>query len=159
MAESESTNLARDTYSRSRALKIPAPDSKKKRVRYRGVPPLPTFDVYTLPLRARLTREEAAAVLRPSTACLENWQRIPRMHCSGNSSEAVFFTPSPLSAPSLASLRRKRRSLRLPTSLPIVRATQPLHRPRAGKRNRKSSTCRRKGNAGHARGGDRAEAL
>jgi DNA-binding transcriptional regulator YiaG len=51
-----------------------APQSKPK-YRDRGVPPLPTFDIDALADGQGLTEREAAAVLRRSLSCLQNWRQ------------------------------------------------------------------------------------
>jgi hypothetical protein len=50
---------------------------KPRPKRFRGVPPLPDFDIDTLPPSTRLNETEVASVLRRSKACLENWRRQP----------------------------------------------------------------------------------
>lgn len=88
-------DVARDREQRSRPLvpntrrKIKTSKSgkplaeiqrKKKRERFRGVPPLPTFDIDTLAPGTFLTETEVAALLRRSTACLENWRLMDTEH-------------------------------------------------------------------------------
>jgi hypothetical protein len=55
-------------------------ERKKKRERFRGVPPPPTFDIDTLAPGTFLTETEVAALLRRSTACLENWRLMDTEH-------------------------------------------------------------------------------
>jgi hypothetical protein len=50
---------------------------KKKRKRFRGIPPPLTFDLNTLPGSTLLDVPETAAACRRSTACLENWRQDP----------------------------------------------------------------------------------
>jgi hypothetical protein len=50
---------------------------KKKRVRYRGVPPPFRFDINVLPDSTRLTPVEVAAILRRTPSALENWRTNP----------------------------------------------------------------------------------
>jgi hypothetical protein len=50
---------------------------KPRPKRFRGIPPLPTFDIDKLPPSTRLTEAETAAVLRRSKSCLEGWRKQP----------------------------------------------------------------------------------
>jgi hypothetical protein len=50
---------------------------KKRRVRFRGVPPPLTFDLDALPASTKLAATETAAAVRRSTAALENWRTDP----------------------------------------------------------------------------------
>ncbi|WP_338830231.1 hypothetical protein [Bradyrhizobium sp. 27S5] len=53
---------------------------KKKRERNRGVPPLPTFDLYKLAPHQGLTQRETASVIRRAEATLESWRRYKPDH-------------------------------------------------------------------------------
>jgi hypothetical protein len=60
---------------RGKKLKIERKKPRPKR--FRGIPPPPTFDIDALPGSVRLNDTEAAAALRRSKACLENWRKDP----------------------------------------------------------------------------------
>jgi hypothetical protein len=51
--------------------------SKKRRKRDRSTPPPPTFNFDELSDGCHLTEREAAAVLRRSLSCLQNWRLDP----------------------------------------------------------------------------------
>lgn len=53
-------------------------ERKSPRTRFRGMPPPLTFDIYALPDTTRLDETEAAAALRRSKSCLENWRKDPK---------------------------------------------------------------------------------
>jgi hypothetical protein len=50
---------------------------KKRRQRFRGIPPPLTFDLDVLPDSTVLTETEAAAALRRSKSALEGWRKLP----------------------------------------------------------------------------------
>jgi hypothetical protein len=49
----------------------------KDKKRFRGMPPVPSFDFDALADGTHLTQVETAAVLRRSVSCLENWRKDP----------------------------------------------------------------------------------